>query len=408
MDEITYENLFQSLRNEGPLKPSTSKSRSFILKTIKQKYGHINWEQEYEENIKSIILNFSLSLGKKWGKCNRNYKLFINQNAEWLKTPFKLPPQSPKKDTSIKRGYVGRPKKSFSESSKASKRRKIQELTKSYSAAELVYAAKIKLQKSGRRCAAELLNDILKNPSKAYEIRKSLQDMENTKKQASYTTDEALCFLLDNDLTKQQYINIRTSAQNRNCTIYPPYSEIINSKKRCYPDDLNITESTCQVPLQNLLNHTATRIIESLNSQTIATGMENVEMLCKWGCDGSSGHAQYKQKFDQSSSITVTDTDLFLFSLVPLQIRCAVNNNNIVLWQNPKPSSTRFCRPIKYCNKKETIASTMEEVNAIDLEIRSLIPTTVLYEGQELQINHKLIFSMVDGKVSKIVSNSKK
>jgi len=48
----------------------------------------------------------------------------------------------------------------------------------------------------------------------------------------------------------------------------------------------------------------------------------------------------------------------------------------------------------------------LEEVKDIESEISRLTPTTIINEGKELRINHKLIFSIVDGKVSTIVSNS--
>lgn len=48
----------------------------------------------------------------------------------------------------------------------------------------------------------------------------------------------------------------------------------------------------------------------------------------------------------------------------------------------------------------------MEEIKDIESEMSRLIPTTIKNEGKELRINHKLIFSMIDGKVSTIVSNS--
>ena len=83
-----------------------------------------------------------------------------------------------------------------------------------------------------------------------------------------------------------------------------------------------------------------------------------------------------------------------------------VGSNQNFVWQNPRPSSTRFCRPIKFCSKRETIDSTLEEVKDVESEISRLIPTTIINEGKELRIKHKLIFSMIDGKVSTIVNNS--
>jgi len=126
--------------------------------------------------------------------------------------------------------------------------------------------------------------------------------------------------------------------------------------------------------------------------------MNNFEILCKWGCDGSSSQARYKQ----ITSSNLNDSDIFMFSLVPLQLRCTKIDNpkTIVLWKNPRPSSTRYCRPIKFEYKKETIVSTLEEVNAVEEEIKSLIPTSVFKNNIEIRVQSILMFTMVDEKVS--------
>jgi len=89
-NNLTYNDFFQTLRNEGPLKPQCIKSRNHLLKIIRQKYEQYNWEPEYENKIKSLILNFSLALNKRWVKC-RIYQVFMEKNAEWLKTAFIVP-----------------------------------------------------------------------------------------------------------------------------------------------------------------------------------------------------------------------------------------------------------------------------------------------------------------------------
>lgn len=70
----------------------------------------------------------------------------------------------------------------------------------------------------------------------------------------------------------------------------------------------------------------------------------NLSLICKWGCDGTSGQSTYKQIFSNDDDGSKSDSDVFFTSLVPLQIVSA--NNNIVLWKNPWPSSPRFYRPI--------------------------------------------------------------
>lgn len=88
-----------------------------------------------------------------------------------------------------------------------------------------------------------------------------------------------------------------------------------------------------------------------------------------------------------------------MFSIVPLQLRILTDEINYIIWENPRPSSTRFCRPIKYLFKKETKESTKEEVEDIEMQIDKLLATNVTHNGINLNIQHKLIFSMVDGKV---------
>jgi hypothetical protein len=52
--------------------------------------------------------------------------------------------------------------------------------------------------------------------------------------------------------------------------------------------------------------------------------------MYKWGCDDCSGQSQYKQKFidDSTSTPIITDQSMFMFSLVPLELRCFPENIN--------------------------------------------------------------------------------
>lgn len=88
------------------------------------------------------------------------------------------------------------------------------------------------------------------------------------------------------------------------------------------------------------------------------------------------------------------------FSIVPLQLQCTINNEQkIILWKNLRTSSTRYCRPIKFEIKKETVETTIKEVEIIEEEIKNLIPTVVTINNIEIQVKHTLVFTMVDGKV---------
>lgn len=306
-----------------------------------------------------------------------------------------IPPPPPLPSTS----NVGRPQKLFSNSSDRSKRRKFQELTESYTSIEILYAAKTKLYKSGKRAAYSIINESLSSPTRASKIKNAYMSslsIDNTI--IPYSFDEA--HLVDNKLTKQQYINIRKSAKERRANLYPSYDNVLSAKKKCYPPNIQITEYSYKIKLQHLVDHTIQRIFQILDIPAVDFTMSNFEILYKWGCDGSSSQARYKQIFHTSNDIN--DSNIFMFSLVPLPLRCTKvdHPSTIVLWKNPCPSSTRYCRPIKFEFKKETIESTLEEVNAVEKEIKLLILTSVFKNNIEFQVWSTLMFTMIDGKVS--------
>lgn len=158
---------------------------------------------------------------------------------------------------------------------------------------------------------------------------------------------------------------------------------------------MNIKDKSVEVPLQSLLDHTTTRILEI--SQPILTTidksfLENVELVAKWGFDGTSDQSQYKQRAN------FNDTDLFITWLVPLQLQTTLQEEQIILWKNPRPSSVRFCRPIRLQFLKETKEAIKIEREYIETQISQLTPLTIT-NPIKIIIKYRLILTMADGKV---------
>lgn len=85
---------------------------------------------------------------------------------------------------------------------------------------------------------------------------------------------------------------------------------------------------------------------------------------CKWGMDGSSGHSRYKQVFQTEEH--GTDEFLFFIALVPL--RLVDKENCKTYWENPGPSSTLYCRQVKFLYYKENAQLVKyEEAKMVDL-----------------------------------------
>lgn len=117
-----------------------------------------------------------------------------------------------------------------------------------------------------------------------------------------------------------------------------------------------------------------------------------ITIYYKWGIDGASGQSQYKQIFTSAES--TDDKSIIMISLVPLQIQ----SGSTVLWRNPQPSSTRYCRPIRFEFVKETRENVLKLVAFIQKQIDALKPTTIMLNGKELQATHHLELTMIDGK----------
>lgn len=106
---------------------------------------------------------------------------------------------------------------------------------------------------------------------------------------------------MDNNLSKNQYINTRVGAKKRNADIYPVYEEIKSAKKACYPGDIKVTETRSEVPLQSLLNHTSERVFSILHASNVEFQSGTYKMIHKWGMDGTSDQSRYKQAFRSTS-----------------------------------------------------------------------------------------------------------
>ncbi|KAJ8879945.1 hypothetical protein PR048_020566 [Dryococelus australis] len=94
-------------------------------------------------------------------------------------------------------------------------------------------------------------------------------------------------------------------------------------------------------------------------------------MTHKWGCDGSSRHSGYKQKFSETH-VSSTDSDVLIISVVPL-----IAERKEIIWRNPITSSTRYCRPVRFRFIKETPENIKDEFQFIENQIRQLEPTKV-------------------------------
>lgn len=351
------------------------------------------------KQIKLEITRFSAKLSEKWEKSRRIRERFLEAHAEWLRgeLTFHICYELAQPSTSLERlPGPGRPTKDMANASAKTKRRRVDDLVTSRSSDELMVAAEISSRLSGNRTVAKLIQEINENPEKLKE-RKS----DEHKEQRCLSSDEALAYYVDSKSTTHSYKQTRKWSMLAGHQVFPSFYSLRKAKKACLPLDehVMITETSAEINLQALLNKTTERLVLAQNEVITACSSSGSEcssfiLISKWGCDGSSGHSTYKQKFTNADD---TDEFLFIFSLVPLQLRDESGN---IIWQNPRPSSTMYCRPIKFMFAKESTDITVFETNKLLKDISELLPTICCVDGaSEVSVKHELVLTMVDGKV---------
>lgn len=346
------------------------------------------------DTLKHTLSHFKSDLKIKLRATNYKHERFLKNNAQWLKSSLSF---ATSQTTTEK---PGRPSKEFGESSERTKRRKTKDLREKVPVEELTFAAQMSHRAEGNKDVSKIIKDLTFSPTRATKFRKILYSTPENKIK-KHTPSEALAIFVEGDFSKRQWNILHSSNKN----IYPCYSLLQKAKMDCYPDELSIrvTETCAEVKLQDLLNHTCLRlciylepVIETLTEEE----KSDLELFLKWGCDGSQ-QSQFKVKFENAAD---SDSNIFQSSLVPLRLQ--LKSSKKILWQNPVPSSPRFCRPIRMRFISESKDVTNEEINYVESQAESLNKTEVPSASGMLYISHKLLLTMVDGKVCNAATNT--
>lgn len=392
---VPRKTLIEALRNKGPFRFQSPESRAIIINILKDKLNLVKCDKYSEKLLKCTAVNFLGELKKRWIKCHRTYDVLLKNCTTWVNGCVNVLVHD------LKKPLVGRPTKTFNKSGKKTQQKKIKDLVDSRSPEELAFAAKTSLNICGKRDAAQVVEQaVLTTPKRASKFKKAYATFGE--KMETFSAEEALALFIDVGLSKNGYQTLRNRFREKNIFILPCYDLLLEAKKKCLPaeDSTLFTEKSAEIKLQTLLDSTTTRLAlvqQEAFLQLAEKKVSSLEFIHKWGFDGSSGQQQYKQKF---SDQTVSDQNLFLTSIVPIQLSGQVHiANKIILWHNPRVSSTRYCRPIRFEYVKETKEVTKAEIGRMETEIKALQPTKVSVGNHTFNITHNLVMTMIDGKI---------
>ena len=200
------------------------------------------------------------------------------------------------------------------------------------------------------------------NTVRGISVEKALNAVNNQLKPAETfqrkTPEEALGHILNNHLTKDQYLSMKTASALSSANIWPNYNKILKAKAQCRPDGIVINELNASVPIQNLLDHTTRRIL--LTDAAVVEKMKEladknngnleIQLYFKYGFDGCGSFNTNMQK-DTTGKVPDAST-LVTSQLVPLQA-VVLGDEKLIIHNNPRPNNANACRPIRLSHEKE-------------------------------------------------------
>jgi hypothetical protein len=357
----------------------SSKKTERILNIITKIQSFLNITEctdSVYDQIKKISEVYCLAISKKWKDCSRNKNYLLQRHHKWLNKEIQLFDILSEETSIPSKSQLGRsrgrPQIPFENGSLKTKRRRVQDLVNSRSSDELCLAA-------------TLSQKTLNAPDKTH---------------PNLSPQDIIALYLDLDLSERKYLILRTfiNSLHKNYYCFPSVKVLRQMKRSFLPSSISVTEISAEVELQDLLNVTTDSILKMVDIENTT----NLKLICKWGFDGSSGHSIYKQKFTENSS--QTDEFMFVIAFVPLKLVDIRNNRE--LWVNLRSSSTFFCRPIKFIFMKENEKLVREQESFMIAKIENLFPYIINSNDNNVQIDFQLYFTMLDGSVSNILSNT--
>ncbi|GBM56506.1 hypothetical protein AVEN_110525-1 [Araneus ventricosus] len=95
--------------------------------------------------------------------------------------------------------------------------------------------------------------------------------------------EQALVLKVDNGLSTRQYQRILEHDENLNCKLYNSYHKVKEAKQVCCPHNISMTETSAEITLQTLVDHTVSRIcyIESVTEKLRLSTNNAFEVIMK-------------------------------------------------------------------------------------------------------------------------------
>jgi len=385
-----------------------------------------------KENLKRELTSMKVYFDRLSTNHCRDFQKIASNHSEWINKDVVIPesyfksnisketnpmhelpsydfnteePQ-PSTSTGIKRS------KPFSELSKRQRQNIIKENAESIEDPSVaLYAARYLAKKSGDKDLAKRITEII-HPEKA-----TPKEKETTR----IDPDRYLAHMIYTGESKQGHRDeMLMINKGLGVKIIPGYEKILEAKKKCYPENIEVNHKKASVPLNDLLIKSLERLYEANSNELnkivsklslCKEDLIKTEMICMWGMDGTTGQSQYNQPNNKDDNEVLNDSSLFTVSMTFLKLIHKDGEGKdekvTTLWENESPQSPHSCRPIQLEFVKESEEYVLRTKKDIDEQIENLPFHLLKTDMGNVLIDYSFFFTMIDGKILNMVTGTR-
>lgn len=251
----------------------------------------------YTKKVNQVYTRL-LTYSENYLKTELNYTYLKCDPCDCLQCKPLPPPKVKIKKVKI---VAAKAKKPLSRSTKYKRAKKIQNADFD----SIMLAAIQTFKKHNFANAAYVLSKIIKNPVSLGMKMANFYDKgcPEPHKPKMLVAPEALNFLLQTDLTQKHYNFVKSTSDSMNASFLPNYNIVLDAKKECYPEGIEISDNEYVVPVDGLVINTLKSIykdpemVEMTKKQCDLNG-GNLEILfdLKAGTDGLTSMKKYNRK----------------------------------------------------------------------------------------------------------------
>ena len=351
--------------------------------------------EKFMRDLQCLRSNFSTNYTFKRSK---KFKLFMEEEILF---------EDAQVEEIVPHQLKGHPEKSFNESGPSSKRKKSSLVASSNSPFRLIDAGQ-KLSKQINGIDSKKIIDFMigrdLSTDEIINIVKKRQDIKVNSPQ------ECLKLYLEMGLTQRSYQTLRNnSIKNNFSEMYCSYRKLQEQMAKCVPISLECSDDHFKIDPHDLMQQTITRIIHHEMTKDCSLDMHfdpiEINKLfheSKIGVDGAQNGSNYALHFSDKAK---TDSDFVLVTMVPLSLKYLES----IIWQNRKPNSISFTRPVFFVYDKESpelIKEILHFVNS-SLDVNDVFTIQLNSTEFKFRINSQIKWTMIDGKVVNFATNNK-